>query len=117
MFFEERKNFQEVNLYEQASDVLVIPYPDKPHFRLYGFPMKVYEYIVARVPIIYSKLELTEEVLSDCGYGFVPDDPKDLAEKIKQAILKKDSDGKTKIAYEKVRNYTWQKRLKMSLIS
>ena len=109
--FEERKNFQEVNLYEQAVDVLVIPYPDKSHFRLYGFPMKVYEYMASQRPIVYSKLELVEEVLSDCGYGFVPDDPKDLAEKIKQAIDTKDVDGKTKIAYEKVKNYTWQKKV------
>ena len=69
--------------YEQASDALVIPYPDKPHFRLYGFPMKVYEYMASQRPIIYSKLELVEEVLSDCGYGFTPDDPIDLAEKNK----------------------------------
>ena len=108
--FEGRKDFKEVVLYEQASDALVIPYPDKPHFRLYGFPMKVYEYMASQRPIIYSKLELAEEVLSDCGYGFVPDDPIDLAEKIKQAIDAKDVDGKTKIAYKKVKNYTWQKK-------
>ena len=30
--------------------------------------------------------------------------------KIKQAIDTKDVDGKTKIAYEKVKNYTWQKK-------
>ncbi len=108
--FEGRKGFKEVVLYEQASDVLVIPYPDKPHFRLYGFPMKVYEYMASQRPIVYSKLELAEEVLADCGYGFIPDNPKDLAEKIKQAIGTKDADEKVKIAYEKVKNYTWQKK-------
>jgi len=108
--FEDRKDFQEVVLYEQASDALVIPYPDKPHFRLYGFPMKVYEYMASQRPIVYSKLELAEEVLSDCGYGFIPDDPKDLAEKIKEAIGAKDAYEKVKIAYEKVKNYTWQKK-------
>ena len=77
--------------------------------------MKVYEYMASQRPIVYSKLELAEEVLSDCGYGFAPDDPKDLAEKIKQAIDAKDSDEKTRIAYEKVKNYTWQKKLKISL--
>ena len=108
--FEGRKDFKEVVLYEQASDVLVIPYPDKPHFRLYGFPMKVYEYMASQRPIVYSKLELVEEILSDCGYGFIPDGPKDLAEKIKEAIGAKDADEKIKIAYEKVKNYTWQKK-------
>ena len=108
--FEGRKDFNEVVLYEQASDVLVIPYPDRPHFRLYGFPMKVYEYMASQRPIVYSKLELVEEVLSDCGYGFIPDDTKDLAEKIKQAINAKNVDEKVRIAYEKVKNYTWQKK-------
>ena len=51
--------------------------------------MKVYEYMASQRPIVYSKLELAEEVLSDCGYGFAPDDPKDLAEKIKEAIRRK----------------------------
>ena len=108
--FEGRKDFKEVVLYEQASDVLVIPYPDKPHFRLYGFPMKVYEYMASQRPIVYSKLELAQEILSDCGCGFIPDDPKDLAEKIKEAINAKDADEKVEIAYEKVKNYAWQKK-------
>lgn len=108
--FEGRKNFHDVVLYEQAMDALVIPYPDKPHFRLYGFPMKVYEYMASQRPIVYSKLELAEELLSDCGYGFTPDNPKDLAEKIKEAVNAKDADEKVKIAYEKANNYTWQKK-------
>lgn len=108
--FEGRKDFKEVVLYEQASDALIIPYPDKPHFRLYGFPMKVYEYMASQRPIVYSKLELVEEVLKDCGYGFVPDDPKDLAEKIKEAIGAKNAGEKIRIAYEKAKNYTWQKK-------
>ena len=48
--------------------------------------------------------------MSDCGYGFVPDDPKDLAEKIKEAINAKNVDEKVKIAYEKAKNYTWKKK-------
>ncbi|MEK7586739.1 MAG: glycosyltransferase, partial [Patescibacteria group bacterium] len=56
-----RKPQDELFLYETASDVLSIPYPDQPHFRNFGFPMKVYEYMANRRPIIYSKLELVEE--------------------------------------------------------
>jgi len=33
-----------------------------------------------------------------------------LAEKIKEAIGAKEADEKVKIAYEKVKNYTWQKK-------
>jgi len=109
--FEERKNNEEVNLYEQAADVLVIPYPDKPHFRLYGFPMKVYEYMASKRPIVYSKLELSEEVLVDCAYDFIPDDPKDLASKINQALNDSGAIEKTETAYKKVKDYTWQKKV------
>jgi SAM-dependent methyltransferase len=60
-------------------DVLVIPYPNTPHFKDYGFPMKVYEYMASGVPIIYTKLELLEEIIYDCAYGVAPDSPQELA--------------------------------------
>lgn len=112
LFFE-RKKISEVIMFEQACDILAIPYPDQPHFRDFGFPMKVYEYMAAKRPIIYSKLELTEEVLSDCAYLFKPDDPKDLADK----ILEVSSDNQrakhmTELAYNKLSNFTWDEKAK-----
>ena len=95
--------------------MLVIPYPDKPHFWLYGFPMKVYEYMASQRPIVYSKLELAEEVFVRLRLRLYSRRPERFGGKIKQAIDAKDSDEKIKIAYEKVRNYTWQKRLKRLL--
>jgi len=65
--------------YQKAMDILVIPYPDEPHFRKYGFPMKTYEYIAAGKPIIYSNLPILAEVLADIGIPFNPGDAKDLA--------------------------------------
>ncbi|MCU0678311.1 MAG: glycosyltransferase [Candidatus Pacebacteria bacterium] len=46
-----------------ACDILVIPYPDEPHFTKYGFPMKAYEYLAAGKAIIYSKLKIMIDVL------------------------------------------------------
>jgi len=108
-----RKNFEEIAAYEQALDILVIPYPNLPHFRNYGFPMKVYEYMAARKPIIYSHLELIEEVLADCAFTFTSDAPDDLAEKIKFVLDKKNEvlvKRKVSLAYEKVINLTWSKK-------
>jgi glycosyltransferase involved in cell wall biosynthesis len=65
--------------YMLLSDYLLIPYPDEPHFRNFGFPMKVYEYMASGRPIIYSKLELAEEVLSDCALGYTPGNAENLA--------------------------------------
>lgn len=101
----------EVPAYEQVMDMLVIPYPDKPHFREYGFPMKVYEYMYSKKPIIYSNLPIIDEMLFDCGIPFVPDDPKDLAQKIE--LLAKEPQTAKKItdrAFEKVLGCTWEKR-------
>ncbi len=68
--------------YEKAMDILSIPYPDKPHFRNYGFPMKIFEYLASGVPIIYTKLELAEEILADCAFGVAPDDPVQFAQAV-----------------------------------
>jgi len=94
--------------YEKAMDVLVIPYPDKDHFREWGFPMKVYEYMASGVPIVYSDLEIMKEVLDDCAVSFKAGDEKDLAEKILGIEMK--GEGLTKKAREKVKNYIWEKR-------
>jgi glycosyltransferase involved in cell wall biosynthesis len=89
----------------------VIPYPDQPHFRNYGFPMKVYEYMAAKRPIIYSQLELTEEILSDCGFTFTPDDPEDLAKTIKYVFENKaEAQKKVELANNKLKDLTWDKK-------
>ncbi len=106
----EKRPFEEVVWYEQASDVLVIPYPDKPHFRDYGFPMKVYEYMATGNPIVYSGLELSEEILGDCGFVYEPDNFKDLAEKIKLVIDKGNKEVVSKAVYvarKKLSNLDW----------
>lgn len=84
--FIERVSTDKVLEYESLMDVLVIPYPDKDHFRNCGFPMKAYEYMASGVPVVYSRLDIIHEVLGGLGTPFVPDDPKDLADKINAII-------------------------------
>ena len=101
----------EVPAFEQAMDMLVIPYPDKPHFREYGFPMKVYEYMFSKKPIVYSNLPIIDEMLFDCAISSIPDNPKDLANKI--IFLSENPEAGKKLAdkaFEKVLSCTWEKR-------
>jgi glycosyltransferase involved in cell wall biosynthesis len=56
--------FAQVPLYQSVCDVLVIPYPDLPHFRDFGFPMKVFEYLATGKPIVYSQLAIIDSFLS-----------------------------------------------------
>jgi len=103
-----RKSAEEVAIYQRASDVLVIPYPNEPHFREHGFPMKVYEYMASGRPIIYSKLDLVEEVIGDCGFGFEADSYLDLAKVISRVLSRpEEAEASSKLALLKVKNYTW----------
>lgn len=111
----EMQKFKEMAIFEMILDVLVIPYPDRPHFRDYGFPMKVYEYMAAKKPIVYSMLDLTEEVLSDCGFGYIPDDSDSFVRAINY-VINKNNFGiiheKTDMAYQKLNNLTWDDKAK-----
>lgn len=81
-----RQSFEKVVAYERLLDVLVIPYPDTHHFRDYGFPMKVYEYLAAGKPIVYSQMAILDEVLAGRGEAFVPGDADSLAAAIAKAV-------------------------------
>lgn len=94
--------------YQMASDIITIPYPNQPGF---GYPMKVYEYMASRRPIIYSKLGLVEEVLSDCAYSFAPSDVAGFAKAVEEIIGDKERAAENvSRAYEKVKNYTWDSK-------
>lgn len=107
LFFE-RKTENEIAKYQMAMDILAIPYPNKPHFRESGFPMKVYEYMASHRPIIYSKLDLVEEVLSDCAIGFIPDNPVDFSVKVKDIAENNFYPELVSKAYLKLGGYTWK---------
>ena len=92
-------------------DILVIPYPDKPHFRDYGFPMKVWEYMASGRPIIYSNLEIMREVLGGRATSFQPDDASSFANAV--LSIYQDAESAEEIARKNtndVQAYTWKAR-------
>lgn len=102
---------EEIPRYFNNMDIMVIPYPNQKHFRDYGLPMKVYEYMASKKIIVYSRLPVIDEVLSGCGVAFEPDQPKDLAEQIQNIIDKKENYSLlVQNAYDKVLNYSWRER-------
>ncbi|MFA5173385.1 MAG: glycosyltransferase family 4 protein [Candidatus Paceibacterota bacterium] len=111
VIFLEYQKEEKIAEYEEAMDILVIPYPDSLHFREWGFPMKVYEYMASGTPIIYSDLDLINEVLKGRGLSFKPEDEKDLASKI-NFLTENKSEGEkmTKEAKTSVKNFTWESR-------
>src|SRR3989338_418283 len=99
-------------IYQKAFDVLLMPFPDKPHYRYYMSPLKMFEYLAAGRPIIASDLPSIKEVLSEQNCLFCqPDNPADLAAKIKLILQDRDlSDRMVKQSQRDSLSYTWENR-------
>ncbi len=111
-----RKSQSELAVYEAASDILAIPYPDQPHFRDFGFPMKVYEYMASKRPIIYSDLDLVGEVITPYARRFAPDDATDFAHAVIDVLKQYASwEEKAAQAAEAVRDYSWENKARAIL--
>jgi len=106
----------------KAADVLVLPDSIKEEPLKFGAsPIKMFEYMASKRPIVASDLPSIREILNDSstssGQGNAvlakPDDPEDLAKGIKKIIEGKNLAEKiSNRAFQDVQNYTWQKRAK-----
>ena len=99
-------------LHQKAFDVLLMPFPKTTHYSYYMSPMKMFEYMASRRPIVSSDLPSIREVLNEQNAILVePGNPRALAEGIKKVL---DNPEFAQIianqAYEDVKQYTWEKR-------
>ena len=99
---------------QAAADVLVLPNTGKDETSVrYTSPLKLFTYMASGVPIVTSDTPATREVLSDDdAYFFTPDDPDALAAQAR-AILGDEyaAHARAERAKEKVKEYTWTKRV------
>jgi glycosyltransferase involved in cell wall biosynthesis len=62
--------------YIRAADILLMNYPNTPHYARIMSPLKVFEYMASGVPMVSSDLPSLREVLPEGSVCFVPpDDP------------------------------------------
>jgi len=134
-----RVKHQLVPFYLKAFDVLIAPFPDNEHYRLYMSPLKIFEYMASKRPIVASDLPSIREILYENkrittdeepriatekkqsgvksnAILVKPDDPESLTEGIKKVL--EDENLAEKIsnqAFLDVQQYTWQKRAKKIL--
>ncbi len=103
---------RDLAVYQKTFDILLMPFPRQTHFVYYMSPLKMFEYMAAKRPIIATNLPSICEVLNERNAMLVPPgDPKKLATAI--AWLYRDPSLGEKLAdqaYLDVQNYTWQKR-------
>jgi glycosyltransferase involved in cell wall biosynthesis len=113
MIFIDRQPVTELYKYMSASNVLLMPFPFTIHYAYYMSPLKMFEYMANKRPIVASRLPSIEEVLVDKKNAILcePDNPKDLAQKINWA-LENDCFNIVNTAFKDVQEYTWDKRAK-----
>ena len=111
------KPHKEIAILLKAADVLVLPNSAKEKISAYTSPLKLFEYMASSRPVVASDLLAIREILNNQNSVLVtPDNPEELARGI-ELILGKSDTGETlaKKAFEDVKNYTWQSRVKKIL--
>ncbi|MDP2669386.1 MAG: glycosyltransferase family 4 protein [bacterium] len=105
-----------VALYQKAFDVLLMPFPanlptgrQATHYSYYMSPMKMFEYMASKRPIIASDLPSTREVLNESNSVLVEaGNPKALADGIKKVLDNPALAQKISAqAYEDSKKYEW----------
>ncbi len=104
---------KDIPLYLKAADVLVLPNAPQGESRLFTSPLKMFEYMASKRPIVASDLKSIREILSEDECFFAKaGDPDSLASAMTKALHSpKEAGRRAEKAYLKARdNYTWSKR-------
>lgn len=107
-----------IPLYQAAADVLVLPATADHDISAYTSPLKLFEYMASRRPIVASDLPVLEEILCDGENAllFAERNPGAMAEKIK--LLLYDAALAARLAeraFVDVQQFTWDARAKRIL--
>ncbi len=107
--------YLEIPYWLKASDSLVLPNSGKESIsKHWTSPIKMFEYMASKRPIIASNLPSIREILNENNSFLVePDNSKKLAERIKKVLENSDFSAKiSNQAFNDVLKYSWLKRAK-----
>ena len=101
-------------VYQKAADVLLMPFPDTPHYRSHMSPVKMFEYMASGRPIIASDLPTIREVLNDRNAVVIPPgDSRRLSEAmLTLAAAGPESEALAESAKSTVAAFAWSERAK-----
>lgn len=102
---------RDVARFAKACDVLAyVPTANNSFFAHETSPMKVFEYMAARRPIILSDTPALREILSDDAAFFIqPGSATDFSEVVR-IVRGEEGSRRAQVAYEAVRTNTWENR-------
>lgn len=107
-----RVDMDRLAIYQKACDGLLMPFPFTKHYAHYMSPLKMFEYMASKRPIIASGLPSIREILNENNAVLVrPGDYKDLADGIEKVIINKELSGRlAEQAFKDAQEYSWEKR-------
>ena len=107
--------YQEVPIWLKAADVLVLPNSAQEQIsKHWTSPMKMFEYMASKRPIVASELPSLREVLNENNAVLVePDSPQSLVQGIKRILKNPDFSAKISLkSFRDVQEYSWSNRAK-----
>ncbi|MBL1434032.1 glycosyltransferase family 4 protein [Candidatus Wolfebacteria bacterium] len=106
------KPHAEIPLWQRSSDLLILPNTAKQDIsKFYTSPMKLFEYMASKTPILASNIPSISEILNTSNsYLVEPDNPKKLASIIKSVFKDEDRFERSKAARADIEDYSWKKR-------
>jgi len=116
--FLEKQPVQKVPYYLKASDILLMPHPWNEFYAYHISPLKMFEYMASKRPIIASELPSICEILRHEENSLLgrPGNPEDIAANIKRLLVDRDlAKSLAEKAWHDVQEYTWQTRAKKIL--
>ena len=112
------RNFKEMPLWLASSDVLLVLGTKANEYSYkHTSPMKLFEYMASGRPVVASRTPAIEQIVSDKEVVFYKsDNAESFADSIAYALENtEESHKKSKNAFEKVKQYSWDKRAKSIL--
>lgn len=105
---------EEIPCWLSAADILVLPNSAKEKISShYTSPMKLFEYMTARKPILASDLPSLKEILDDkTAVFFGADSVVSFVAQIKKMLVDEKMTEIANNAYNKVQEFSWEKRVK-----
>ena len=106
-----QRDYKEMPWWLAAADVLlVLGTRQNEYSYLYTSPMKLFEYLASRRPIVASATPAVRQIISEeDAWFYEPDDAESLFQAVSEALTEETSE-KTENGFEKVKNFSWQKR-------